>query len=174
MGPAKGGDASCRFLVVKNTLNISNNLRPKGSPNARLGHSKVVAPHPQKKTCWQICIYMYTYVVYIYVYTCICREMFMCEYTCSYVMANLNTFPKPLQLPSQTYPPRKQPKYLSSQSTGVLNDRRWRSHPACQIRPWYIIRNEVPKFVDCPVLSLRFSCSFVLHCFVCLAFPSTH
>ena len=41
MGPAKGGGyTSCRFLVVKNTLTFSKNLRPKRSLNARLGHSK--------------------------------------------------------------------------------------------------------------------------------------
>ena len=40
-GPCqRGGYTSCRFLVVKNTLKFSKNLRPKRSLNARLGHSK--------------------------------------------------------------------------------------------------------------------------------------
>ena len=41
-GPCqRGGYTSCRFLVVKNTLNKSRNLRPKRSLNERLGHSKI-------------------------------------------------------------------------------------------------------------------------------------
>ena len=40
-GPCQsGGYTSCRFLVVKYTLNLSKIIRAKRSLNARLGHSK--------------------------------------------------------------------------------------------------------------------------------------
>ena len=45
-----GGYTSCRFLVVKNTLNFSKHLRPKRSLPARLGISKLVAIGEPRKT----------------------------------------------------------------------------------------------------------------------------